>query len=394
MAENKFDLQQSFIDAYEGSGEIRTFFAPGRVNLIGEHIDYNGGSVFPAALTYGIWLVARKRKDRRLRLRSLNFDTQADCDIETLRYDPKDDWANYPKGVVHEMRATGAELYGADLLYYGNIPNGSGLSSSAAIELVTAYAMKELNGLDMDRVTLVKLSQKAENTFVGVNCGIMDQFAVGMGKQNCGIFLDCRTLDFEYVPLELGDRKIVITHTNKRRGLADSKYNERRSECEQGLADVRSVKGELGDLCELHPDEWPDVEPHLSSDTIRRRVRHVVEENHRVREAKNVLQEGDIEAFGRLMIASHESLRDLYEVTGRELDALFDAAKSVPGCVGTRMTGAGFGGCTVSIVEAASVASFQKQVEEKYREKTGLTPSFYVCDIGAGVREWLGGVNA
>jgi galactokinase len=377
-----------FIELYGKSTEdIRIFFAPGRVNLIGEHTDYNGGNVFPAALSYGIWVYARKRDDHMLHLRSLDFDTVVECDLRNLQYKKEHDWANYPKGVVHELIQLGVQLKGVELLFYGNIPNGAGLSSSASIELVTAIAIQSLFDLPLNMIELVKLSQRAENNFVGVNCGIMDQFAVGMGKEDHAIFLNCQTMQYEHVPMDIEGFRLVIANTNKRRGLADSKYNERRNECEQGVKLLQQWLPSITSLGDVSLGDWELYKGKIENETIRNRVTHVIEENHRVLEAIRVINQQDTEKFGQLMLQSHHSLRDLYEVTGAELDTLFDIARQVPGCIGTRMTGAGFGGCTVSIVREDKLEEFKRIVHEQYEELIGYAPSIYVCDIGSGARE-------
>ncbi|XJZ26766.1 galactokinase [Bacillota bacterium Lsc_1132] len=375
---------------------IRLFFAPGRVNLIGEHTDYNGGYVFPAALTFGTWAVVSPRQDGIYCFRSANFPGQAvECSVkEGISYKQEDDWANYPKGVLKELLeldgGAKASLYtGADVLFYGNIPNGAGLSSSASIELVTGLALSKLAGIGVEMLELVKIGQRAENRFVGVNCGIMDQFTVGMGKEGHAIKLDCDTLEFEYVPVQIDGYKLVITNTNKRRGLADSKYNERRSECEQGLSIIQQQLPEVHCLGDVSYNEWVNVKSSIENEVIRRRVLHVVTEDDRVLQATKSLQENDLITFGDLMKKSHESLRDLYEVTGTELDTLFEEAAKIDGCIGTRMTGAGFGGCNVSLVKEEAVETFKQQVAENYRAKTGLEPDFYICEIGDGTKEIL-----
>jgi len=384
-------LKEKFGELFGSAEGTRLFFAPGRVNLIGEHTDYNGGYVFPAALSFGTYALVKPREDCLYRFRSLNFPQQVDVSADQIEYRKEDDWANYPKGVLQQLLAYAPEqadsYRGADMLFFGNIPNGAGLSSSASIEMATAYALSRLAGNSIPVIELVKLAQRAENQFVGVNCGIMDQFAVGMGKMNHAVRLNCADLSYEYAPLRLDGHKLIITNTNKRRGLADSKYNERRAECEAGLAILRRVKPGLRDLGALSLDEWEALKGHIEDPVIRARVEHVVSEDHRVLEAVRSLEENDLIRFGQLMIQSHESLRDLYEVTGRELDALVEAALSVNGCIGSRMTGAGFGGCTVSLVREEVVERFKEQVEKRYTEATGLTPTFYVCDVGDGVKE-------
>lgn len=380
-------LKRQFIERYGGTeAGIRIYHAPGRVNLIGEHTDYNGGYVFPAALTFGTTMLVRARTDGTMGLASTNFPLAGRIDLKSVTYDPDDEWMNYPKGVVRELMQAGFDLGGGfDILYCGEIPNGAGLSSSASIEVVTAYGLLELNGHPTDTVEIAKLAQRAENEFVGVKCGIMDQFAVANGRRNHAILLLCDTLEYELVPFESGPYRLVIGNTNKRRGLADSKYNERRGECEQAVRDLRAAFPDLGLLGRLTPDELRAHEHLIGNETVRRRARHVVEEIDRVRRSVEVLKRGDLEAFGRLMNASHDSLRDLYEVTGPELDAMVDAARSVPGVLGSRMTGAGFGGCTVSLVHEDAVEAFRREVGARYREATGLTADFYVCSIGNGV---------
>jgi len=384
------NLKERFVSQFgDEAGQIRYFFAPGRVNLIGEHTDYTGGYVFPAALNIGTWALVRQREDGIYRLASTNFSATPSFSIEKLKYDNEDEWGNYPKGMIAVLKAQTSKIFsGADILYHGNIPNGSGLSSSASIEVLTGVIVNTLEALHIPMIELVQLAQKAENEFVGVNCGIMDQFAVGMGQQDHAMLLRCSTLDFQHVPFVLPDYKIVITNTNKRRGLADSKYNERRDECEQGFAAIKPYLAEtitcLGDMSEA---DWRAVEKHVCNETVRQRVEHVIMENQRVKQAMEVLSSNDLDTFGKLMHQSHESLRDLYEVTGVELDALYEEAKRVAGCIGTRMTGAGFGGCTVSLVNQAWVERFIEQVTNGYKAKTGLTPAFYICSVGNGASE-------
>lgn len=389
---NASELKELFQKQYGYNEGVRVFFAPGRVNLIGEHTDYNGGYVFPAALTFGTWAAAAPRKDNVYRFASANFPTEAECSVsEPLIYREDDDWANYPKGVLNELiqlaKDENKSYSGADILFYGNIPNGAGLSSSASIELVTALALSKLAGFDIPMLELVKLGQRAENRFVGVNCGIMDQFAVGMGKKDHAMMLKCDTMEYQYVPVKIEGYKLVITNTNKRRGLADSKYNERRSECEEGLAIIKNYLPEVQSLGDVSLQNWNKVKNHIENETIRRRVEHVITENERVLSATKSLQENDLVSFGEMMKQSHESLRDLYEVTGFELDTLFEEAAKVKGCIGTRMTGAGFGGCNVSLVKEDAVDDFKEKVAHNYSLKTKLDPDFYVCEIGDGAKE-------
>ncbi len=370
-----------------GDGEIRLFFAPGRVNLIGEHTDYTGGLVFPAALTYGTWVAIRKRRDRTLRLASTAFSLRVERTIDDLDYRIEDGWANYVKGVVRELAGRGVELSGCEMLFHGNIPSGAGLSSSASILLVTARALSDLFDLRLEPLKLAQLCKQVENSYVGVNCGIMDQFAVAMGKKDHAMLLRCNTLEYHYVPLALGDYRLVIINSNKQRQLAESRYNERRQECEAGFAMLKQHLPLAADLGGVTMEMWMSVRHKITSGQIKNRLEHVISENDRVRKSVEALEKGDVHAFGQYMLKSHISLRDLYEVTGRELDALVEEAYNAEGCIGARMTGAGFGGCTVNLVHRDWLEEFQHGVTEGYREKTGLVPDFYFCGIGDGARE-------
>lgn len=378
------EIVGKFVELYGGeASRVSKFFAPGRVNLIGEHIDYNGGYVFPCALDFGTYAAARKRDDGKVRFATLNFDLRVEIDVDDIRYKEEDDWTNYSKGVIKEFIDKGHEIGGFDILYYGNIPNGSGLSSSASLEVLTAVVVNELFDCKEDMVEMVKMSQRAENQFVGVNCGIMDQFASGMGKLNNAILLDCETLDYEYAPLKLNGYKIVIGNTKKRRGLADSKYNERRSECQYALECIQKEL-DIKNLCEMDVEKFDKYKHLIERDIPRDRAKHAVEENVRVKEAVEALNKEDIITFGKLMNASHESLRDLYEVTGVELDTMVEEARKIEGTIGSRMTGAGFGGCTVSIVKEDSVDEFIREVGKNYEDRVGLEPEFYVANVGDG----------
>jgi galactokinase len=377
-------MTQEFIQHFGGSDtEVRNYFSPGRVNLIGEHIDYNGGFVFPCALDFGTYAAVRRRDDNTIRFATLNFDKQLTVDLEEIVYNEEDDWTNYPKGVIKEFQKKGHLLGGFDVLYYGNIPNGSGLSSSASLEVLTAVILNDLFDCNEEMVEMVKMSQKAENQFVGVNCGIMDQFAVGMGKKDHAIMLDCNTLVYNYVPLVLEGVKIVIGNTKKRRGLADSKYNERRSECDTAVEQLHE-KLSIKTLCELDEATFEANKALITSEVVRHRAEHAVYENIRTIKAKNALEAGDIAQFGQLMNASHDSLKDLYEVTGDELDIMVEEARRIEGTLGARMTGAGFGGCTVSLVKEEAVETFIKEVGTRYEARTGLSPEFYVANVGQG----------
>ena len=374
-------LRAQFIDLY-GPGECLIFHSPGRVNLIGEHTDYNGGHVFPCALSLGTYGVARKRQDQRLRFASTKFDgAPVELSLDNVSYNKEHEWVNYLLGVVFEFQKSGHELSGVDLLISGNISSNAGLSSSASIELLMSVALNTLFDCKIPMVEQVKLSQRAENQFVGVSCGIMDQFAIGMGKQDRAMLLDCTTLECSYIPIMLGDHSLVISNTNSPRSLSDSKYNERRAECETA---ARQLGVKL--LCELTPEEF-EVQAHQIPDPIiLKRAKHVIYENQRTLAAAQYLEQGDLAVFGKLMNESHISLRDLYEVTGTALDTLAEAAWIQPGVLGSRMTGAGFGGCTVSLVENTHIDTFIEQVGQIYQEKTGLEATFYVANIGDGTR--------
>ena len=385
----KEKLLAEFSKIFGGDGQAELFFSPGRVNLIGEHTDYNGGHVFPCALTIGTYGVVRKRADRKLRLYSMNFSGTGiwETSLDELTPCPEDRWTNYPKGVLWALQEKGYEVpFGFDLLVYGNIPNGSGLSSSASLEVLIGTIAKKFYGLDMLTMEdIAKIGQYSENHYNGVNCGIMDQFAVAMGKKNHAIYLDTATLEYEYAPLELGDARIVIACSNKKRGLADSAYNTRRSECETALQELQQVVkvDTLGDLSEEEFEQYKDA----IKDPVRvRRARHAVYENQRTRKAAEALKKGDLAEFGRLMNESHVSLRDDYEVTGIELDTLAETAWDQPGVIGSRMTGAGFGGCTVSIVKNDAIDAFIENVGRKYESVIGYAADFYVVEAGDGAR--------
>lgn len=379
-------LKNKFAEVFGPEGESAVYFAPGRVNMIGEHTDYNGGHVFPCALTIGTYGVVRKRQDRKLRFYSMNFEQLGvmESSLDDLVPSKDADWTNYPKGVLWAFKERGMEVTeGFDLLLFGNIPNGSGLSSSASVEVLTGYILKDQYGFDVTNQDLALIGQFSENRFNGVNCGIMDQFAIAMGKADHAIFLDTNTLDYTYVPLKLDGAKIVIACSNKKRGLGDSKYNERRSECETALAELQKVVDikSLGDLTE----EQFEANKDAIGDEVRvRRARHAVYENQRTIQAVEALQKQDLKKFGELMNASHVSLRDDYEVTGIELDTLVEEAWKVAGVIGSRMTGAGFGGCTVSIVEDAAVDRFIERVGAAYKDKIGYAADFYVVQVGSG----------
>jgi len=382
-------LERKFAELYGESAEpARVFFAPGRVNLIGEHTDYNGGYVFPAALSLGTAMIIRKRADRRIRLASLNFEAAVELeDADSIQYDAQHDWANYPKAVLFHLQKRGYRFGGYDVLFGGNLPNGAGLSSSASIEVVTGYGFLRMEGAEPDPVQLAQICQEAENQFIGVNCGIMDQFAVAVGRKDHAILLQCSTLKHDLVPFRAAGHKLVIGNTNKRRGLADSEYNRRRAQCEEAVRSLHGRYPTLELLAELDAASFESAAESIADDVVRKRARHVVEENARVLASVEALKRDDLVRFGRLMIQSHASLRDLYEVSCRELDVMVEAALNVDGVLGSRMTGAGFGGCTVSLVRDEAVERFVREVGSTYRQETGLEPEFIVAEIGDGARE-------
>ncbi|MDU1313623.1 MAG: galactokinase [Clostridium septicum] len=382
------ELVDKFIKVF-GEKPQGNYFAPGRVNLIGEHTDYNGGNVFPCALTIGTYIIARKREDKLVRLYSKNFENSGiiEFNIDDLKNEKVHDWANYSKGVIWALKENGYTINnGFEGYVYGNIPNGAGLSSSASLELVTGVTLKDLFNLDVDMIDLVKFSQLAENKFIGVNCGIMDQFAIGMGKENCATLLDTNTLKYSYAPISLVDTSIVISNTNKRRGLADSKYNERRGQCEEALKELQKEL-KIKALGELSEEEFEKYKHIITDDINRKRAKHAVYENVRTLKAAEALKNNEIELFGELMNESHISLRDDYEVTGIELDTLVELAWKQEGVIGSRMTGAGFGGCTVSLVKNDDIDNFIKNVGAAYKEKIGYEADFYVVNIGDGARK-------
>ncbi len=382
-------LVEKFQAIFDTSEMPRAFFAPGRINLIGEHTDYNGGHVFPAAISFGTYAIARKRHDRIIRFYSENFSELGamETHLDDLSYKKEDDWTNYPKGVVAHFLLEGFSIdSGFDVLFYGNIPNGAGLSSSASIELATGVLLESLFELDIDRIDMVKIGQKVENQYIGVNSGIMDQFAIGMGKKNHAMLLDCDTLTYEYAPIVLENHDIVIINTNKRRELADSKYNERRSECEMALKDLQT-KLSIHSLGELTVEQFEANQSLIQNPMHLKRAKHAVAENARTIEALKRLKEGDLITFGELVNQSHISLRDDYEVTGVELDTIAENAWKQQGVLGARMTGAGFGGCAIAIVEKAHTTQFQENIAALYEEKIGYSPTFYIAAIGDGAKE-------
>lgn len=384
------ELIDKFLETFGGSdANIRIFEAPGRVNLIGEHTDYNGGYVFPAALTLSNIVVARKRQDEIIRLAVTSLPDRVTASTKTLNNYRSLPWGNYQLGVGYVMQEEGFVIPGCDLLYHGTVPYGGGLSSSASIEVVTAIAFSKLADEYLDPIHAALLGQKAENTYCGVSCGIMDQFASAMGKKDHAILLDCNTLQYRHVPLDLGENKIVIINTNKPRKLVESKYNERRAQCELALDELRLRLKDLKALCSLTAEQFEENKDLITDKTVYKRARHAVTENERALQAVRALEANDITLFGQLMNDSHESLRHDYEVTGIELDAIYDAGVDLDGTLGIRMTGAGFGGCAVAIVRTDAIDRFIEKVGSEYLAKTGYEASFYISDIGDGGREVL-----
>lgn len=380
-------LRSNFATIF-GAEADHTFFSPGRINLIGEHTDYNGGHVFPAAISLGTYGAARKRDDNLLRFYSANFEDKEiiEVPLENLRFEKEHNWTNYPKGVLHFLQKAGYVIdKGMDVYIFGNIPNGSGLSSSASLELLTGIIAEKLFDLKLGRLDLVKIGKQTENEFIGVNSGIMDQFAIGMGADQRAIYLDTNTLEYDLVPLDLKDNVVVIMNTNKRRELADSKYNERRAECEKAVEELKQ-KLSIATLGELNEWDFDEYSYLIQDENRLKRARHAVLENQRTLQAQATLQAGNLEKFGRLMNASHVSLEHDYEVTGLELDTLVHTAWEQEGVLGARMTGAGFGGCAIALVRKDAVETFQNNVGQKYEEVVGYAPSFYVAEIAGGSR--------
>lgn len=392
MGEGETKIKEMLIDKFAelfGDADgVKVYFAPGRVNLIGEHTDYNGGHVFPCALTIGTYAAARKRADKKLRFYSTNFEEIGvmESDVEDLKASKEAGWTNYPKGVMWAFSLRGMQMEkGLDMVIYGNIPNGSGLSSSASLEVLTGYLLRDLYGFSVTNVELAQIGQYSENNFNGCNCGIMDQFASAMGKKDNAIFLNTADLSYEYAPLALEGAKIIVTNSKVKHSLVDSKYNERRSECELALKELQTVVNidGLGDLTE---EQFEANQSVIADDIRRKRAKHAVYENQRTLRAVEALKNNELALFGKLMNESHISLRDDYEVSCEEIDVLVEEAWKVEGVIGSRITGGGFGGCTVSLVKDEAVAEFQEKVGAAYRERFGIQADFYVVEIGDGPR--------
>ncbi|MFA6277310.1 MAG: galactokinase [Pedobacter sp.] len=378
-------LSETFFEKYK-QHPTATYFAPGRVNLIGEHIDYNGGLVMPCAITSGTWLLLAPNNDNVIRFSSINFKEEGTFQLQKEYSKTGKEWYNYPLGVFHELQQQGWDASGLDLLYFGNIPIGSGLSSSASIEVLTAYALNDYYDLGNDKFALVKLSKKVENEFIGVNSGIMDQFSIAFGEADKALVLNCDTLKYKVVDCNLGDHVLAIINTNKVRELSESKYNERVAECETALKALQQ-EIKIDNLCELTADKFA-LHSHLITDeTVLKRATHVIKENDRVHLAAKALNAGELEEFGRLMYASHQSLKDLYEVTGKELDAVVDFCKDYDHVSGARMTGAGFGGCAIALLKKGYEEDFAKQLTDYYVTQIGYPAAIYVHQIGDGVKK-------
>ena len=380
------NVLEKFQELYGAEGDIRVYFAPGRVNLIGEHTDYNGGHVFPCALTIGTYMAVRKREDRQLRFYSMNFENLGviEDSLDNLVAKEDGEWTNYPKGVIWAFEGRGMKLdCGLDIALYGNIPNGSGLSSSASLEVVTGYMLKDMFGFDVTNQDIALIGQYSENNFNGCNCGIMDQFASAMGKADNAIFLDTADLSYEYAPVKLDGAKIVVTNSMVKHSLVTSAYNDRRNESSQALADLQQVCG-ISTLGELTEEEFEKYKNSIKGEVNRARAKHAVYENQRTIKAVAALKNNDIETFGKLMNASHVSLRDDYETSCEEVDVLVEEAWKIDGVIGSRITGGGFGGCTVSIVKDDAIDTFKEKLTAAYEQKVGKTPEFYVVSIGDG----------
>jgi len=372
-------LKKIFFNKFDTSEKPKIYFAPGRINIIGEHIDYNGGYVLPMSINLGTYAAVNFREDNLINFVSYNFKDNFLLNEHELKFNSEHNWANYPKGVISVFEEAGFRINkGFNVLYHGNLPKGAGLSSSASIELVTAVMLNDLFDFKIDMLDLVKFSKKAENEYMGLNCGIMDQFAIGMGKKNHSILLDSNSLEFEYIPMNLGNYTFLITNSMKVRKLVESKYNERQNECNTAL---KLLQKELiiNNLCQLSVEDFNLVE-YIFDENIKKRTLHVVSENQRTKKAAEFLKNNDLHSLGELLNQSHLSLKNNYEVTGYELDTLQEISVKQDGVIGSRMTGAGFGGCTITLIDKSKVDDFIKNVEVEYTKKTGLEPEFYIVE--------------
>jgi galactokinase len=388
----KYNLPQKFKDIYNKDAE-HAYFSPGRVNLIGEHIDYNGGLVMPGAITFGTYLLLSPNNDNVFRFKSLNFEGNTEIAVQTGYQKDGDGWYNFPLGAIDHFTKDGHQITGLDMLFFGDIPIGAGLSSSASIEVVTSYALNALFNGGYSKLELVKIAKSVENNFMGLNCGIMDQFAVAFGEKDKAIVLNCDTLKYDIVPSNLGNHVLAIINTNKSRKLVESKYNERVEECQSALKSLKAAL-DINNLCDIDTATFNQHKHLIADETVRKRAQHVVEENDRVKLAADALAANQLAEFGKLMYASHDSLRDLYEVSGKELDTVVEYAKTNPHVAGARMTGAGFGGCAIALVEADQFEQFSKELSEYYTAKIGYAPSVYQSLIGDGVGTLLVGSEA
>ena len=382
------DIINSNLD-FLGTKEINKYFSPGRVNLIGEHIDYHGGNVFPTAINLGTYAFVTKREDNEFHFLSSNFKKfgKRVASLEDMSYKNEDNWANYAKGMVESFVDMGHSIKsGLNILIYGNLPNGAGLSSSASLEVLIGTVLKEEYNLDIDMINIVKTAKIVENEYIGVNCGIMDQFAVGMSEVNKAIYLNTDTLEYELVPLELGEYTLVIANTNKKRSLSDSKYNERREECDKGIEILKNENIEFNNLCDIFVEDYESISNLIEDKIINNRIKHAIFENDRTVKAVEALRSTDFIAFGKLMNESHDSLRDLYEVSCRELDVLVDSFRA-NGATGSRMTGAGFGGCTINLVKTDIVHDVIKNVKKDYLNKVGHKADFYKVKTSNGAKK-------
>jgi galactokinase len=381
----KVELSEKFKELFHKQPE-HFFFCPGRVNLIGEHIDYNGGKVMPCAISLGTYLAVSRNTDKVFRFRCLNFPETADLHLQTSYTKTGKEWFNYPLGVINYFISfEGQSLSGLDMLFYGDLPIGAGLSSSASIEVLMAFALDTIFQWNNPGTTMALASKKVENEFIGVSCGIMDQFAVTMGKKDKAILLDCDTLEYEYLPAQTDGYVLTIINSNKQRALAESKYNERFSECERAL-ELLKKELKIDNLCEIDLSTFQSYRHLITDDILQKRALHVVSENARVKEAREALKTGALFSFGKLMYASHESLRELYEVSGKELDTIVEFCQSFKGCIGARMTGAGFGGCAIALVKKEQLDEFSEKLNIYYQARIGYKPEVFASEIGDGVK--------
>lgn len=384
------NLKKEFKKRFSSNDKIRIFSAPGRVNIIGEHTDYNGGLVLPVAIDRNILAAGRESADRMLNLASINFPKEVSCSLDNIKYKKEDDWANYPKGVAWAIENEGIKLRGADIIFHGNIPLESGLSSSAAIEIVSMLTLLGLSDKKLHKKKMALLARKAENEFVGVSCGIMDQFIITFGKKNHALLLDCKSLSYKLIPFVSENTVIIIGNTNVKRGLANSEYNKRVKETSEGLKVLKEYIGreDIEVLSDVRLEEFNQYKEKLPH-PVDKRCEHVLNENKRVRKALNFLKDGDLDNLGKLLISSHNSLKELYEVSSHELDIMVEEALKISGVYGARMTGAGFGGCIIAIADESVKTEFIKKVGKVYEKKTGIKGDFYVCNIENGAREIL-----